>query len=240
MNDEHIKPAFIVDADDTLWETETFYQRAISDFGDLMATLDFDRAEAKRTLDVVERERVLLTGYGPQAFAQNMVVAYERLCENQRRPAVQDVAARVLEIGQTVVEFPINLLEGVAETLPWLAARFRLFLLTKGDRAAQEDKLNRSGLAHFFEAVHIVPEKDARVLRELIARHGLAPQQTWMVGNSPRSDINPALEAGIRAVHIPHTCTWVWEQAELVAPERVVVLNHFGELTELFAVGRGF
>ncbi|MBU0702463.1 MAG: HAD hydrolase-like protein, partial [Chloroflexi bacterium] len=116
----------------------------------------------------------------------------------------------------------------------WLNGRFRLLLLTKGDQEVQEDKLTRSGLGHFFDGVHVVPEKDAQVLRELVDRYGLEPELTWMVGNSPRSDINPALEAGIGAIHVPHSSTWVWEREEIVDPERVVVLNSFGELAVLF------
>jgi putative hydrolase of the HAD superfamily len=133
-----------------------------------------------------------------------------------------------------VFEYPIVLLDGVEETLAWLSDRFRLLLLTKGDREAQKDKLARSGLAHFFDGVHIVPEKDADVFRRLVTEYGLLPEQTWMVGNSPRSDINPAVEVGIGAIYVPHPDTWKLEIEKIAEPERVTVLKRFGELVPLF------
>ena len=137
-------------------------------------------------------------------------------------------------MGQLVLEPPIEFLDGVTETLPWLGERFRLFLLTKGDQEVQVSKLERSGLAHHFEGVHVVQEKDDEVLKGLMVDYGLQPEMTWMVGNSPRSDINPALEVGIGAVHIPHSNTWSFERQEIADPERVVVLKSFGELRKLF------
>lgn len=230
-----MKPTLIIDADDTLWETEIYYEQCIADFGELMGSLGFDRQEAERTVDEVEHERVPLVGYGPREFSHNLVLAYERLCERYGCPVDAEVAAAARQIGSVVLDPPMALLNGVAEALPQLGKRFRLILLTKGDREVQEGKLERSGLAHYFEGVHVVPEKDAGVLRGLMAEYGLQPERTWMVGNSPRSDINPALEVGICAVHIPHTNTWSFEQQEVTDPERVVVLDSFGELVTLFS-----
>jgi putative hydrolase of the HAD superfamily len=230
-----MRPTLIIDADDTLWENEIYYERCISDFGALMGSLGFDREEAERTVDEVEAERVPLTGYGPHEFAHNMVLAYERLCQRHGRPVDEAVIEASRQIGLVVLAPPMELLDGVAETLPQLGGRFRLILLTKGDRASQEGKLERSGLAHHFEGVHVVQEKDADVLRGLMADYSLLPELTWAVGNSPRSDINPALEAGIGAVHIPHENTWSLEQQEIADPERVVVLKNFSELQKLFS-----
>jgi len=172
---------------------------------------------------------------GPLKFAEDMVIAYERLCERYGQSALAKVSDRVREVAQLVMSPPIVLLDGVEETLARLNGRFRLLLLTKGDHEVQEDKVTRSGLRRFFDGVHVVPEKDAQVFRELVDRYGLEPERTWMIGNSPRSDINPALEAGLGAIHIPHSRTWTLEQAEIVAHERVVVLNSFGELAALFS-----
>jgi putative hydrolase of the HAD superfamily len=230
-----MKPTLIIDADDTLWENEIYYEQCISDFGVLMGSLGFDREEAERTVDEVEAERVPLTGYGPHEFARNIAIAYERLCQRHGRPVDEAVIEAARQIGLVVLEPPMELLDGVAQTLPQLGGRFRLILLTKGDRASQEGKLERSGLAHHFEGVHVVQEKDADVLRGLMADYGLLPESTWVVGNSPRSDINPALEAGIGAVHIPHETTWSLEKQEIADPERVVVLKNFGELRILFS-----
>jgi putative hydrolase of the HAD superfamily len=229
-----MKPTLIFDADDTLWENEAYYQQCITEFGALMATLGLDRKEAERTVDEVERERVPLTGYGPLPFTENMVIAYQRLCERHGQSVADEVSDRVRQIGQLVMAPPVVLLGGVEETLALLNGHYRLLLLTKGDQQVQEDKLARSGLGCFFDGVHVVSEKDAQVFRELMTRYGLEPEQTWMIGNSPRSDINPALEAGIGAVHIPHSTTWVWEREEIATVERVVVLDSFGELVSLF------
>ena len=239
MNNEQTRPTLIVDADDTLWETEIYFEQCIADFGELMATLGFDREEAERTVEEVERERVPQVGYAPEEFARSLVFAYQRLCERYNRPIEDEVSDGVWEIGRAMVEYPIVLLDGVAETLARLSGRFRLLLLTKGDREAQESKLARSGLGHLFDGVHVVPEKDAGVIRGLVAEYNLRPEQTWMVGNSPRSDINPALEAGIGAIHVPHSNTWHLEHEEIAEPEQVIVLNSFGELDEMFLQAKG-
>jgi len=230
-----MKPTLIVDADDTLWENNIYYEQCVAAFVELMVAQGFGQEEAERTVEAVERERVPQVGYAPEEFARGLVISYQRLCESHGRPIEDQVSDAVWEIGQAVVEYPIVLLEGVAETLARLSGRCHLLLLTKGDRDVQESKLARSGLGHLFDGVHIVPEKDADVVRGLAAKYGLRPEQTWMVGNSPRSDINPALEAGIGAIYVPHPNTWKLEHEEIAEPEGVIVLNRFVELAALFA-----
>jgi putative hydrolase of the HAD superfamily len=229
-----MKPTLIIDADDTLWENNIYYEQCIADFAELMAAHGFGREEAGHMAEEVERERVPVVGYAPEEFARSLVIAYQRLCERHDRPVENVVSDDVWEIGQRVVEYPIVLLDGVEETLARLSGHCRLLLLTKGDQEVQESKLVRSGLAHFFEAVHIVPEKDAEVLQNLVVNNGLEPGQTWMVGNSPRSDINPALEAGIGAIYIPHPNTWNLEIEEIVKPDGATVLKGFVELADSF------
>ncbi len=234
MNNEQMATTLIVDADDTLWENNIYYEQCIAAFVELLVDRGFGREEAERTVDAVERERVPQVGYAPEEFARSLVIAYQRLCASRDWPVENEVSDGMWKIGQTVMEHPIVLLDGVAETLARLSGHCRLLLLTKGDREVQESKLARSGLGHLFDGVHVVPEKDAEVIRGLLARYGLRPEQTWMVGNSPRSDINPALEAGIGTVYIPHPNTWHLEHEEIAEPERVIVLNGFGELAALF------
>jgi len=229
-----MKPTLIVDADDTLWENSIYYDQCIAAFAELMGAQGFGRKEAERTVETVQRERIPQMGYAPEEFARSLVIAYQRLCKSHDQPIEDAVSDRVWEIGQAVIEHPIVLLDGVAETLARLSGRCRLLLLTKGDREAQENKLVRSGLGHLFDEVHVVPEKEAEVIRGLLARYELRPEQTWMVGNSPRSDINPALEARIGAIYVPHPNTWKLEQGEIAEPERVIVLNCFRELDALF------
>jgi putative hydrolase of the HAD superfamily len=233
-----MKPTLIVDADDTLWENNIYYEQCIAAFVELMVAQGFGQEEAERTLDTVERERIP-QAYAPEEFGRSLLIAYRRLCQSHDRPVEDEVSAAVWEIGQAVIEYPIVLLDGVAETLARLSGPCRLLLLTKGDRENQESKLARSGLGHLFDGVHIVPEKDAEVIRGLLAHYGLEPEQTWMVGNSPRSDINPALEAGVGAIYVPHPNTWKLEHEEIAEPEQVIVLNGFGELAALFANAEG-
>ena len=229
-----MKPTLIVDADDTLWENNIYYEQCTAAFVELMVAQGFGQEEAERTVDAVERERIP-QAYAPEEFSHSLLIAYQRLCQSHDRPIEDEVSDMVWEIGQAVIEYPIVLLHGVAETLARLSGHCRLLLLTKGDREVQESKLTRSGLGHLFDGVHIVPEKDADVIRGLLARYELDPEQTWMVGNSPRSDINPALEAGIGAIYVPHPNTWELEHEEIADPERVIVLNCFKELAALFS-----
>ncbi len=223
-----------LDADDTLWENNIFYEQCIADFVELMAAQGFEREATKHTIEKVERERIPVVGYAPEEFARSLAIAYQRLCENHGQLVQDAVLDRVWEIGRAVLEYPMVLLEGVKETLAHLSTHHRLLLLTKGDREVQQSKVDRSGLSHFFEAVHIVHEKDADVFRDLVARYELQPQQTWMIGNSPRSDVNPAVEAGINAIYIPHPDTWKLELEQVNSTAQVTVLDSFGELTSLF------
>jgi putative hydrolase of the HAD superfamily len=138
---------------------------------------------------------------------------------------------------RSIAEQEIELLPGVAETLAELATRHRLILMTKGNHAEQADKFARSGLAGYFSAVEIPPEKDPAAYREVLQRHELAPRTSWMVGNSPKSDINPALAAGLNAVFLFHKDTWVLEHAALDrAPEgqQLIELDAFRKLTDIF------
>ena len=138
---------------------------------------------------------------------------------------------------RSIAEQEIELLPGVAETLADLATRHRLILMTKGDEAEQADKLARSGLAQHFSAVEIVAEKDPATYRAVIVRHELTPHSSWMIGNSIKSDINPALAAGLHAVFLFHKDTWVLEHAALdAAPEGQHILERdsFAKLSAIF------
>lgn len=226
--------ALILDADDTLWENNIFYEQTIQSFAQRMAQEGFDPQRARETLSQVEHERIPLYGYAPQEFVRSLVLTYHRLCQEDSRPPQPEVEAEVEAIGRQVIEYPIILMDGVPETLARLRPHCRLFLLTKGDPQAQRSKIERSGLAPYFEAVHIVPEKGPDVLQDLIARYNLDPARTWMVGNSPRSDINPALEVGIGAIYIPYHTPWSFEETPIVDPQRVITLERFSDLVHLF------
>ncbi len=223
----------LIDADDTLWENNIYFERVIARFFQ-----DFpghSSAALRQTLDDVEREIVISHGYGLSAFELALVRTSERLTG---APPAPQREAEVRALARSVNQHPMELLPGVAETLAYLAARHSLILMSKGDPAEQSAKLERSGLRHHFSAVEIVPEKDKAVYRDTLARHNLAASSTWMIGNSPKSDVNPALAAGLNAVFVPHDMTWVLEHEHLAQPPaeppRLLVLKRFEELREHF------
>jgi putative hydrolase of the HAD superfamily len=224
----------ILDADDTLWENNVFYERATDAFVNRIAEEGFSPAEVRETFIRVEQERVPQVGYAPDEFIRSMIIAYHRLCQQHGCSPRPEVETQVAAIGRRVMDYPIALLEGVAEALPVLHRRCRLILLTKGDPRVQQGKIDRSGLAHYFEAVYIVPEKGPEVLQTLMNHHGLDPRRTWMVGNSPRSDVNPALAAGIGAIYIPYAMPWSFEEMPISDPQQVITLQRFSQLLDLF------
>jgi putative hydrolase of the HAD superfamily len=226
------RQTLVFDADDTLWENNVLFERVIDAYLDWLAHPTLDRAAARAVLDEVERANVVVHGYGTASFLRSLHDCFERLSE---RPAGPAEAREIEELAAALASHEVELVPGVAETLTELGGRHDLMLLTKGDPAEQQRKIDASGLAHHFTSVDIVAEKHAGTYRALVAEQGLQPDVTWMIGNSPRSDILPARAAGLKAVFIPNPHTWVLEHDELDhADEGVLHLEHFRELTEHF------
>jgi putative hydrolase of the HAD superfamily len=224
----------LIDADDTLWENNIYFERAIAAFTSYLNHREYSPAEVRKTLNAVERETILAHGYGLTSFTRSLVTCFERLSPE---PMTEEKAERIRGFARAISEQEIELLPGVAETLTDLATRHRLILMTKGDQAEQADKLARSGLAEHFTAVEIVAEKDPPTYHAVMERHQLAPHTSWMIGNSIKSDINPALAAGLHAVFLFHKDTWVLEHADLApAPEgrQLLELDGFNKLTTIF------
>jgi putative hydrolase of the HAD superfamily len=224
----------LIDADDTLWENNVYFERAIAAFISYLNHHEYTPAEVRQALNQVERETILSHGYGLPSFTRSLVTCFERLSPE---PMTDEKQKRIVGFARTIADQEIELLPGVTQTLAELTTRHRLILMTKGNEAEQADKLTRSGLESYFSAVEIVAEKDAPSYREVIRRHELAPQTTWMIGNSPKSDINPALAAGLNAVFLFHKDTWVLEHATLdTAPEgqQLIELDAFAKLSSIF------
>lgn len=213
------------DADDTLWHNERLFQATESQFTELLA--------AYHSADWV-RQRLLATeirnlghfGYGIKGFILSMIETAIELTE-QRIGGAE--IQHIIDWGHAMLRAPVDLLDGVRETIEALAPDYKLMLLTKGDLFDQESKLARSGLGDHFDAVEIVSEKDAKTYAAIMRRHGIAPPQFLMVGNSVKSDILPVLEAGGAAVHIPYETTWAHEHvaephAEFTRLERITEL----------------
>jgi putative hydrolase of the HAD superfamily len=224
----------LIDADDTLWENNVYFERAIAAFIGYLNHQEYSAAEVRQALNAQERETILAHGYGLTSFTRSLVAVYERLSPS---PVTEHNIKRVRSFARSIAEQEIELLPAVPETLADLAVRHRLILMTKGDHAEQADKLARSGLAQHFSAVEIVAEKDPATYRAVIARHELAPHTSWMIGNSIKSDINPALAAGLHAVFLFHKDTWVLEHAALQpapAGQHILELDAFAKLSAIF------
>jgi putative hydrolase of the HAD superfamily len=222
----------LIDADDTLWENNVLFERVIDAYLDWLAHPTLDRAATRAVLDEVERANVGVHGYGSASFLRSLHDCFERL---NRRPVSDAETAEIQALAAALVFDEVELMPAVAETLTELGTRHDLLLLTKGNPVEQQRKIDASNLAHHFRSMHIVAEKEAATYRELVAAQGLDPVATWMIGNSPRSDILPARAAGLGAVFIPHPHTWVLEQDTLLPDDPGVLrLERFAELVEHF------
>ena len=222
----------LFDADDTLWLNLALFEQVVQDYFDWIAHPTLDRAALRQILDDIERATIAERGYGTLSFLHSLGRCFEHL---QQRTATENDLAEIDRLATALINFEVRLLPGVAETLAELGTRHDLILVTKGYPDEQQRKIDASGLAHHFRAVHIVPEKDPDTYRAVTTQHGLDPARSWMIGNSPRSDIVPARAAGLNAVFIPHEVTWSLEHVEMDPDDdRILVLTSITELTQHF------
>ncbi|MEV6565596.1 HAD family hydrolase [Streptomyces kronopolitis] len=222
----------IFDADDTLWENNVIYERVIDEFLEWMTVPGLDPAGVRAVLDGIEAANAVTLGYGSKVFLHSLG---QCVAELRGRAATAAESARIAGWAAAFAGDRVELMPGVAGTLAELARRHELLLLTKGDTEEQQRKVTGSGLAGHFRGVHIVAEKNTATYEELIRAYDLVPAATWMIGNSPKSDILPARSAGLNAVFIPHQHTWVLEHGALDPADRKVLrLSAFGELLRHF------
>jgi putative hydrolase of the HAD superfamily len=230
----HQSQTLLIDADDTLWENNIYFERAIVRFISFLNHHEFSAEQVREVLNDVERECIVKHGYGLHSFAHALVETFERLSVG---PVTPESHAQIASFAHTVADHPVELLPEVSQTLEYLSTRHRLILMTKGAVAEQTGKIERSGLKQYFAATEIVAEKDSAAYTALIQKHELGRNSTWMIGNSPKSDINPALAAGLHAVFVPHGNTWILEHEEVDAaspPQRLLIVGRFAELREHF------
>lgn len=226
-------PTLIIDADDTLWENNIHFEEATDRFLDLAETHGAKRDSTRERLVQIERRNIPVHGYGTVGFTRSLMDTLEEITGS---PASSSDRARILALAERVRRMPIQYLPGVKETLPLLKQTHRLILFTKGDSSEQRDKVDRSGAASFFHEVEVTGEKAPEDYRRLVEAHRIHHEVSWMVGNSPRSDINPALGVGLGAVYIPHSRTWSLEHEEVRPTQgaRLKILKTFSELLEHF------
>lgn len=204
------------DADDTLWHNESIFEEAHRRYCELLAHWH-DAATVERTLFATEMRNLEMFGYGIKSHALSSIETAIELTGG--RISAEEIRA-ILDLAKGMLDHPVELLEGVAETVGALAPHYRLLFITKGDLRDQERKLRKSGLEQHFTAIEILSEKDARVYQRILARHGVNPAEFLMVGNSLKSDVLPILDLGGTAVYVPYRITWQAERAELPSAER--------------------
>jgi putative hydrolase of the HAD superfamily len=223
----------IVDADDTLWENNIYFERAFDEFCAFLDHSHLTPEEVRAVLDEIELANIKIHGYGSANFARNLRECYQRLAQ---RAIGSDDLAQVMSFAERILEHPMEVMPGVEETLQYLSPRHDLTLFTKGNPEEQKLKLDRSGLASYFGHTAIVKEKDTAAYASLAGQRGLDPELTWMTGNSPKSDINPALRAGLKAIFVPHPHTWRLEHEEVESGfgDRLLVLEKFADLKRHF------
>ena len=223
----------VFDADDTLWDSNIHFLEAFDFFAAAVgdAVLDISRVEIHAAVRSAEMRLIKTHGYGRRPYVMALHQAAAELA-----PAGHDRLRDEIErIGAHLLERDCALLPGVEPTLQQLSQRHRLLIFTKGQRDEQLHKLARSGLGPLFDRVETPREKDVDAYRRLVRDADLDPSLTFMIGNSPRSDINPAVAAGLRAVFIPHPHTWDLEHEEINdAGDRIIELTSFRRLVEVF------
>ena len=222
----------IFDADDTLWENNIYFERAFDEFVAFLCHSALSPAQIRDILNEIELVNSKLHGYGAVNFGRNLQQAYRHLAQREIR---ESDLTHVMSLAERILEQPVEVIEGVEETLAYLSGRHDLTLFTKGHPEEQRLKVDRSGLGRYFAHTAIVKEKDAEAYRRLVAERGFDPAQTWMIGNSPKSDINPAIEAGLNAVLVPHPHTWVLEHQDLRdGGSRLLKVETFSDLRAHF------
>lgn len=212
------------DADDTLWQNETFFRLTEQRFTELLSEHGAHEVISAKLL-AAERRNLGFYGFGVKGFTLSMIETAVEVTDGQ---VSASVIAEILGFGRQMLQNPVETLPGVKETLDALAGRYRILLITKGDLFDQERKLAQSGLGDYFSAVEIVSDKTPDTYRRIFSRHGDGPERAMMVGNSLKSDVVPAIRAGSWGVHVPHELTWVLEHEE--APEQDPRFRRIAEL----------
>jgi len=198
------------DADDTLWHNETIFEQTHERYRALLAHYH-DAQTVERTLFATEMRNLELYGYGVKGFTLSAIETAIHLTKGKIRA---EEIQQLIELGREMLSHPVELLDGVTETLSQLSGLHRLMLITKGDLRDQERKLEKSGLSRHFERIEIVSEKNEATYAGIFRRHEISAAQFLMVGNSLKSDILPVLALGGAGAHVPYHLTWAHERVE--------------------------
>ena len=222
----------IFDADDTLWENNIYFQQAIEEFLVLVSPFAPEVLRVRTLLTAVELECIPTGGYGTRNFVYALK---ETCCRLYKGKDAAVYLRRIEEIGVKLIQHPMDLRPGVVEILESLHEQYRLLVFSKGDFEEQSGKVRRSGLHRYFDRVVITGEKDTAAYHDLVRAHDLTADDTVMIGNSPRSDVIPALAAGLWAIFVPHPHTWELEHQTLDPHPRLLHAESIHDLPTLLA-----
>jgi putative hydrolase of the HAD superfamily len=220
------------DGDDTLWRSQDYYDDAQAEFERIVGRhVDLADARVHERLYEVEKRNLALFGYGAKGMILSMLEAAFEITNGRIDAADQH---RIVLLGKSLLQHPVDLLPGIREAVAAIAADFGIVLITKGDLFHQEAKVRQCGLADLFRRIEIVSEKDASTYARVLGEFDVAPRQFVMIGNSLRSDIEPVLELGGWGVHMPYHATWVHETESGVVADapRLRVVAAAGELPD--------
>lgn len=220
----------LLDADDTLWESALFFERTEHDFLSLMTALGFAEEEVRRTVHRKDVERLSITGYGAKPYMDTL-----RIIMLDLAPQAPSWALTAMDdIHKSLLGHPVILLPGVLSTLKEIKKLpVTTIVYTMGEKDHQTDKFERSGLKSYVDELCIVPVKNVNALHDVLVYAETEPENCIVVGNSPRSDINPALSAGSIAVHVLRDRTWAAEREDFIDPRMVVTIEDLRKLTPI-------
>ena len=221
----------IFDGDDTLWSSEQLYDDARSRGRLIVSNSGLNGAEWEQRERLLDVQNVAKFKYSTDRFPTSCVQAYEELCRSSGRRIDNGITTQIRRTAKSAFENDPPVMPGAKETLALLRSRgARLALLTKGDYALQCRRIERSGLREFFDVIRIVPEKTSDVIRDVVSALGVDAGSTWMVGNSMRSDIFPAMKAGLRTVRIP-AHVWEYERTyDRIESDGVITTYHLADV----------
>ena len=198
------------DADDTLWVNETYYREAELEFAKLLGAYETAN-KIDQELFKKEMENLSMYGYGIKSFILSMVESALEISNNTiSNKAIHDI----LNIGKTMINKPVELLDGVEEVLKALFSKYRIILATKGDLLDQERKLENSGLTKYFHHIEVLSDKKEANYSQLLNHLDINPSEFLMIGNSLKSDVLPLVNINANAIHVPYHTTWVHEQVK--------------------------
>ena len=217
------------DADDTLWVNETFFREAEDQFCKMLSSYETEN-KLRQILLSTELKNLDLYGYGIKGFILSLIEAAGEVSDHKLGSEMYE---QILELGKTMLKKPVDLLEGVEETLKYTSEKYRILLLTKGDLLDQERKLKKSGLSRYFHHVEVLSNKYSQNYQELLDHLSIEPSEFLMIGNSLKSDVLPLLEIGAKAIHIPFHTTWEHEMVHEPIKTDYLTLKEIRELKNL-------